>query len=69
MLNLIKDKTAIIVTHRLALCKKADRIIVMDAGRIIEEGHHNELMNKRGKYAAMYNKQGEHYRGDTYINA
>lgn len=69
MLNVIKDKTAIIVTHRLALCKKADRIIVMDSGRIIEEGQHNELMHKRGRYAEMYNKQGEHYRGDTDTNA
>lgn len=61
MLDIIKEKTAIIVTHRLALCRKVDRIIVMDNGKIIEAGTHTELIQKNGKYAQMYKKQGGYY--------
>lgn len=57
----MKNKTAIIVTHRLALCRKADKIIVMDNGEIIETGTHTALIKKEGRYAQMYKKQGEHY--------
>lgn len=61
MLDIMKNKTAIIVTHRLALCRKADKIIVMDNGEIIETGTHTALIKKEGRYAQMYKKQGEHY--------
>ena len=61
MLELMKEKTALVVTHRLALCQKVDRIIVMDKGEIIETGTHTELIKKDGRYAKMYKKQGEYY--------
>lgn len=56
-----KDKTAVIVTHRLGSVHMADRIIVMDAGRIVDMGRHEELMEKRGLYYEMYQSQAKWY--------
>lgn len=56
-----KDKTAIIVTHRLGSVHMADRIIVMDAGRIVDMGVHEELMQKQGLYYQMYQAQAKWY--------
>ena len=43
--NLVKDKTVIIIAHRLETIRKADHIIVLDKGEIVQEGTHNELIN------------------------
>lgn len=59
--DISKDKTAIIVTHRLGSVKIADRIIVMDKGDIAEVGTHEELMAMKGKYAEMYEAQAKWY--------
>lgn len=56
-----KGKTAIIVTHRLGSAKIADRIVVMDKGKIIEIGTHEELINSKGKYSEMYESQSKWY--------
>lgn len=56
-----KDKTAIIVTHRLGSVHMADRIIVMDAGQIVDIGKHEELMEKKGLYYEMYQAQAKWY--------
>lgn len=56
-----KGKTAIIVTHRLGSAKIADRIVVMDKGKIIEIGTHEELINSKGKYSEMYVFQSKWY--------
>ncbi|MDD5149629.1 MAG: ABC transporter ATP-binding protein [Flavobacterium sp.] len=55
--EICKDKTAIIVSHRVSSAKNADRIIVLDEGKIIEQGTHNQLINRDGYYAALYTKQ------------
>lgn len=53
----VEDRCAVIVTHRLGSTKFADRIIVMDNGRIVESGTHDELLAHRGKYAEMWKAQ------------
>jgi len=52
-----KDKTTLVIAHRLSTASNADNIIVLDEGVIIEEGNHDTLMIKRGKYFEMWEKQ------------
>ncbi len=58
--ELIKDRSALIISHRYSTVKMADKILVMDKGSIVEQGSHEELMGKDGNYALLYN---------TYINS
>lgn len=57
-----KGKTAIIVSHRFSTVRKADRILVFEHGKVIEDGTHKELIKLNGEYADMFNKQAEGYR-------
>ena len=60
-LSLILEKsTSILIAHRLSTVKAADRIVVMDKGRIIEEGNHNSLLENSGHYATLYNTYFRH---------
>jgi ATP-binding cassette subfamily B protein len=60
-LNLIlKHSTSILIAHRLSTVKAADRIVVMEKGRIIEEGDHNGLLERGGHYATLYNTYFRH---------
>jgi ATP-binding cassette subfamily B protein len=53
----LEDKTSIMITHRIFSLLNFDKIIVMEDGRIIEEGRHEELLQKKGVYFAMYQRQ------------
>jgi ATP-binding cassette, subfamily B, bacterial len=60
-LNLIlRESTSILIAHRLSTVKAADRIVVMEKGRIIEEGNHNGLLERGGHYATLYNTYFRH---------
>ena len=52
-----QEKTTIIVSHRISSVKNADRILVLDKGRVIQQGAHSELVNQKGYYQELYNKQ------------
>jgi ATP-binding cassette subfamily B multidrug efflux pump len=54
---LLKNRTSIIIAHRFSTVRSADRILVIDKGRIVEEGSHRELIEKRGLYCRLYEMQ------------
>ena len=54
---MIETRTSFIVAHRLSTIKEADIILVMKDGNIIEQGNHDELMEKKGFYFTLYNSQ------------
>ena len=55
--ELMKNRTTFVIAHRLSTVESADRIIVLDEGRIVETGTHKELLERNGQYAALYNMQ------------
>lgn len=55
-------RTVILISHRLGSCRMADRIVVLQDGRVVEEGTHKDLMAQGGPYAAMYRSQAAWYR-------
>jgi ABC-type multidrug transport system fused ATPase/permease subunit len=59
--DFFKNKTVIIISHRFSTVRNADRIIVLDEGKIIEEGSHKELIAMNGKYAKAFRLQAEGY--------
>ncbi len=52
--NVIKNRTSIVIAHRLSTIRYVDRVIVLNDGRIVEEGSHDELMRKKGYYYRLY---------------
>ena len=57
--NMMKGRTSFIVAHRLSTIREADIILVMDSGKVIEQGTHEELLAEKGFYAKLYNSQYE----------
>lgn len=60
--NMLPERTILIISHRLSTTKMADRIILIQDGRVAENGSHDELMRNGGNYAKMYEMQSERYR-------
>ena len=64
--NLTKNNTSLFISHRLSSTKFCDRIIFLDNGKIIENGTHDELIKKKGKYFEMFEIQSKYYRKEYY---
>ena len=60
--SLQKDKTVIIISHRFSTVRNADRILVLESGKVIEQGNHSYLMKKNGLYAELFNIQAQGYK-------
>ena len=54
LLTLLKNRTCFIIAHRLSTVRHADQVLVLDHGRIIEQGTHSSLLARRGVYANLY---------------
>ncbi|MBI2441093.1 MAG: ATP-binding cassette domain-containing protein, partial [Lentisphaerae bacterium] len=59
--ELVKGRSAILISHRFSTVQMADFIYVLDSGRIIEQGTHQDLLRQSGRYAALYQAQAAHY--------
>jgi ATP-binding cassette, subfamily B, bacterial len=59
--ELTKGKTAVLISHRFSTVRMADRILVLEHGELLEEGSHEELLNKKGRYAELFNLQAMGY--------
>jgi ATP-binding cassette, subfamily B, bacterial len=59
--DLTQDRTAVLITHRFSTARMADRVVVLEGGGVVEEGTHEELLAKEGRYARMFRLQAEAY--------
>ncbi|HEY8456963.1 MAG TPA: ATP-binding cassette domain-containing protein [Actinopolymorphaceae bacterium] len=64
-LDLTSGLTAIVISHRFSTVRRADRIVVLDAGRIVEDGSHEELVAAGGRYARLFRQQASRYDGEV----
>jgi ATP-binding cassette, subfamily B, bacterial len=67
--DMIRGKTAVLITHRLSAVQLADKIAVFDDGHVCEYGTHDELYKKGGKYAEMFDKQAQFYRNTEAVSS
>ena len=56
-----QDRTSVFISHRFASTRFCDRIILLEQGQIAEEGSHEELMQKNGRYAELFRVQSQYY--------
>jgi ATP-binding cassette, subfamily B, bacterial len=59
--DLVEDRTAIMISHRLGMARLADRILMMEDGAIVEDGHHDDLITANGHYARKFAAQAAWY--------
>jgi ATP-binding cassette subfamily B protein len=59
LFRLIADRTALVIAHRLSTIRQSDRIVVMDDGRIVEKGPHDDLVSDNGTYAGLWAAQAD----------
>ena len=57
LVRLLKGRTAIVIAHRLNTVRNADWVFVLDQGRVVEQGTHNDLLTKKGLYSDLYERQ------------
>lgn len=62
--ELLKNKTALVIAHRLSTILRMDRIIVLEQGKIIEQGTHKQLLDIKGKYYEMWQHQKGNFLGE-----
>lgn len=62
--DMVKGKTSIFISHRLSSTRFCDEIVMFEDGEMIEQGTHEELLNKKGSYANMYDLQAQYYKED-----
>jgi ATP-binding cassette subfamily B protein len=67
--ELCKGRTTIVIAHRLSTIVHSDRILVIEAGEVVEAGRHHELLSKNGRYASFYRLQLKHQESDEPIAA
>jgi ABC-type multidrug transport system fused ATPase/permease subunit len=56
MRRLLSGRTTIVVAHRLSTAEQSDRVLVVEGGRVVEDGTHEELLELNGQYAALYRR-------------
>lgn len=63
--SMVRERSALIISHRFSTVRLADRIYVLDGGRVIEQGNHETLLDLDGLYASLYHKQASYYGGSV----
>jgi subfamily B ATP-binding cassette protein HlyB/CyaB len=58
MSRIAQGRTVLVIAHRLSTVRRADRIITLERGRVVEDGTHDELIGRGGRYAALHRLQG-----------
>jgi hypothetical protein len=66
--NLVQGRTTIAIAHRLSTLRKADRLVVLDRGQVVEVGNHEELMAREGHYYKLYQAQARNPDGDAEVS-
>jgi ATP-binding cassette subfamily B protein len=64
----VQGRTTIAIAHRLSTLRKADRLVVLDRGQVVEVGNHDELMAREGHYYKLYQAQARNPDGDAEVS-